>query len=40
MNGWAGFWIMVGIAEASHVWYRIKAKEIQLKYKVKFKWWE
>lgn len=38
--GWFGFWIMVAIIEFALAWHEIKAKELQLKYKVRFRWWD
>lgn len=40
MSGWGGFWIMVGIIEVAHAWHSIERKKLQLKYKIKFRWWE
>ena len=38
--GWFGFWIMVAITEAAWNWHSFKMKELQLKYKVRFRWWD
>lgn len=40
MLEWFGFWIMCAVIYCADRWFLIKRKEIEHKYRVKFKWWE